>query len=247
MNLGIVIQARMGSTRLPNKALTLIEGKTCLGHIVTRCRAIPMPKKIIVATTKDSEDDPIEQFSKNEGVLCFRGDNKNVLKRFIDVGKEYSLDFLYRVTADCPLYDPDVAMQAYRLLEDSSHQLDYISNLTPRSFPRGLDVELVSLKALEKIASIDISQDDKEHVTLYLRNNLSDFKIASFSYDEDLSNMRWTLDTEKDLELIRRIYQGCQKSKPYFSFSKALAFYRANQDLHNLNRDEVQKIDAKSA
>lgn len=247
MNLGVVIQARMASTRLPNKALSLIEGRECLGHIVTRCRAISVPKKIIVATTTNREDDPVEEFCKNEGVICYRGDSENVLKRFIDVGRAYSLDLLYRVTADCPLYDPDIAMQAYQLMEARDYQLDYVSNLTPRSFPRGLDVELVTLKALEKMASNDISQDDKEHVTLYLRNHLSDFKTASFSLDEDFSNIRWTLDTEKDLELIKRIYKGCLKNKPYFSFSEALAFYQANPTLHSLNKDEVQKIDATSA
>ncbi len=204
--IGCIIQARMGSNRLPGKVMELLDGKNpSLFYTINQLKTALKLDKIIIATTQISEDDKIEEFSIKNGIECFRGEPDNVLDRFYKCAKKYKLDAIVRVTADCPLIDPEIVDLAIQIF--NSDKYDYVHNQYPRTFPDGLDIEVFTFNVLEKAWKNAVLPSEKEHVTPYFRNHKEEFKIKSMNNEKNLSFHRWTLDYKEDLELIRKIIQ----------------------------------------
>jgi spore coat polysaccharide biosynthesis protein SpsF len=204
--IGCIIQARMNSTRLPGKVMKLLDNKNpSLFYTINQLKSASKLDKIIVATTQLAEDDKIEEFSIKNGIECFRGEADNVLDRFYTCAKKYELDVIVRITADCPLIDPNIVNSAIQIF--NSDKYDYIHNQDPRTFPDGLDIEVFTFNVLEKAWKNAVLPSEKEHVTPYFRNHKEDFKIKSMINEKNLSFHRWTLDYKEDLELIRKIIQ----------------------------------------
>ena len=204
--IGCIIQARIGSNRLPGKVMELLDGKNpSLFYTINQLKSALKLDKIIVATTQLSEDDKIEEFSIKNGIECFRGETNNVLDRFYKCAKKYELDTIVRITADCPLIDPEIVDLAIQIF--NSDKYDYVHNQYPRTFPDGLDVEVFTFNALEKAWKNSVLPSEKEHVTPYITNYNEEFKIKSMINEKNLSFHRWTLDYKEDLELIRKIIQ----------------------------------------
>ncbi|MGE0552364.1 MAG: NTP transferase domain-containing protein [Gemmatimonadales bacterium] len=199
-----VVQARMGSSRLPGKVLMPVGPVAMVARVAEAARAAAGVDECWIACPEGSADDPIARLADGIGVACLRGDEHDVLSRFLAVGRRAGADRLVRLTADCPLLDPDVVGRVIALLGPDSG-LDYASNVAPRSFPRGLDVEAMRLEALERIAR-EPGPDDREHVTVTLRTGRGGrFRTATLVADSDDSDLRWTVDTAEDLAFVRRL------------------------------------------
>lgn len=234
MLLGCVIQARMGSSRLPGKVLMSVDDKNpSLFYTLNQLRTCKLINKIIVATTTNPEDDVIENFVHGLGIDVFRGDSDDVLSRYYNCAKEYSLSIILRVTADCPLIDPSIVDRGISIFLDGN--FDYVTNTFPRTFPDGNEAEIFSFKALEDAHLHAILPSEREHVTPYFRNNKEKFSIMNFSNSEDLSHLRWTLDYDVDLKLIRTIISKIKK-RPIF-MNDIIQLLKEEPQLVEINKD----------
>ena len=210
--IGCIIQARMGSTRLPGKVMELLDDENpSLYYTINQLKNSLNVDKIIVATTKLNEDDVIEKISKNNRINYFRGSSENVLERFYKCAKKFQLETIVRITADCPLIDPKVVDSIIQIF--NSGKYDYVHNMEPRTFPDGLETEVFSFKILEKAYKNAKLPSEKEHVTPYFRNNKNKFRIKNIISKKNMSSHRWTLDYQEDLDLIRNIVKEI-KNRP---------------------------------
>ncbi len=209
MKTGIISQARMTSTRLPEKVLKLIGGNPMLKYHTDRLKESGMP--VFIATTVNKTDDPIVAFCQEENIPFYRGSENNVLSRYYECAKENKLDVIVRVTSDCPLVDGELIRKAWEDYKDSFKKYSYISNGVNRTYPRGFDFEIFSFAYLEEAYKKATLEMDLEHVTPYIhqnRNGNTDF----FHYinKEDKSSYRITVDTSDDFELIRQLIENHQ-------------------------------------
>ena len=213
----IMIQARTGSERFPKKVLAKIEGKPLLWHVINRVKHVHGAEQIILITTSNEEDKILMDIAEMSQIQVFAGDEKNVLNRHYQCAKKFDADPIIRITADCPLIDPEVVDKI--LVKYKTRKYDFCSNCLPYTLPDGLDTEIFSFQVLEKIIKNAKSNFEKEHVTVYIRNHLKEFRIFNFENDEDFSNFRWTVDFPEDLEVVKRIYE-LMKPKDVFSFQE---------------------------
>ena len=205
MNIVAIIQARMGSTRLPGKVLKDLAGDTVLARVVKRTRRAKLLTKVVVATSVLPADDAIVKECERIGVACFRGDEADVLDRYYRAAQAYQAEVVVRITSDCPLIDPELIDSVIRsFVEDGA---DYTTNALVVTYPRGLDAEAFSAQVLAKAAESAKAIHQRTHVTPYIYENPAHFKITSLTAENDFSSYRWTLDTAEDLELIRAIYE----------------------------------------
>ena len=233
MNLAI-IQARMGSTRLPGKILKKINDETVIWNVVDRVKRVPSIDLTVVATTLSAKDDILVDYLKSTEICeVFRGSELDVLKRFYDCAVHYDADVVIRVTADDPLKDPEVIERAINALIEND--FDYCSNTMIPTYPEGLDIEVFSFNALSDAFSNAKLESEREHVTPYIWKNPSLFKLFNFKFTEDVSHFRLTLDNEDDLKLIKIIYDKLYVSGSVFPFSEVLDYLRASPHLLKLN------------
>lgn len=200
MRVVCIVQARMGSSRLPGKVLELILGKPLLGYLLDRLERVPELSQIVVATTNQPQDDAVAEYCHSRAVEIYRGSSEDVLERYYEAAKKFQADIIVRITADCPLIDPAVVRQVVAHYVDKQDCYDYVSNTQDRSFPRGMDVEVCSLSALEAAHRNATDALEREHVTLHIYRRPEQFRIGSFEY-------RLTVDTPQDLLLIRQIIE----------------------------------------
>jgi spore coat polysaccharide biosynthesis protein SpsF len=199
-----IIQARMGSTRLPGKVLRRLAGRTVLDRVVRAARSSGVVDDLVVATTTDAIDDAIEAECAAIGVECYRGPVDDVLTRFLGVLKTHESDMVMRFTADCPLLDSRLVSMAWRVFAASG--VDYLTTSIARTLPRGLDVEIVRtpvLKGIDRLAT----DHHRTHVTSYIYTHADDFDVIGLTMQPDLSHLRLTLDTEDDWKLIEAIVE----------------------------------------
>ncbi len=226
-----IIQARMGSTRLPGKVMLNILGKPVLWHVVNRVSKARLIDGLIVATTVNSEDDILVEFCKSNGVLVFRGSEKDVLDRYYQCAKEYNIKDTVRITADCPLHDPNVIDKVIK--EYLGGDCDYACNTIEYSFPDGFDVEIFSFTALEDAWKNAKLTSEREHVTPYIRKNEKFRKKNVFSNKKYLL-YRCSLDHPEDYEFIKRIYEGI--GREMFYIDDVINYLRKHQELLKINQ-----------
>jgi spore coat polysaccharide biosynthesis protein SpsF len=204
-----IIQARMTSSRLPGKVMLDIAGYPMLDHVLYRVSKTKLVDEIIVATTTNPADDPIEVFCHEKGFSCFRGSEFDVLDRFYQSALANEADIIVRITADCPLIDADMIDAMLKSFMDN--QVDFAANRLPppwkRTFPIGLDIEIASFQALENAWKNATTKFEREHVMPYLYEVPERFKTLLIHHEPDYGNRRWTVDTAEDLVLVRRIFQ----------------------------------------
>ena len=238
----IIIQARMGSLRLPGKVLKNLAGFPMLYHVVERCRKARTVRNVIVATTILSEDDAIVDFCGRFHIPYSRGSAENVLERYYDAERQYNFSVIVRITSDCPLIDPLIIDECVKKFYESGG--DYISNMLVRTFPRGLDVEVFSFAALEKAYRNATEPYEKEHVTPYIwENKKKKFRIsppleASPEYTRDY---RLTVDYPEDFMLIEKIYEYFYKTNTIISIPEVIAFLDTHPEIADLNANCQQK------
>ncbi len=231
-----IIQARMGSSRLPGKVLEEIGGKPMLFRVVVRARRARTLGRVVVATTTDSSDDPLAVYCRRQGFPCFRGDVYDVLDRYYRAAQTFQAQTVVRLTADCPMIDPgeiDRTVQAF-----FAAQVDFAANRLPppwkRTTPIGLDTEVVRFGALEKTWREAKEKYQREHVMPYLYDQPGRFKTILVNHDPDLGHFRWTVDTPEDLTLLRTIYEHFS-NRDDFSFYDVVRLVKARPELTRIN------------
>jgi spore coat polysaccharide biosynthesis protein SpsF (cytidylyltransferase family)/aryl-alcohol dehydrogenase-like predicted oxidoreductase len=233
-----IIQARMGSSRLPGKVLLDLAGRPVLWHAVSRVQKARLVDQVLVATTDQPSDEPIRRFCAEQAVQCFGGSEQDVLDRFVQAARfagATESDAIVRITADCPLIDPaviDRVVAAYR-----QTGADYVSNVQPPTFPDGLDVEVFHFSALLTAWREAKLVSEREHVTPYLRNHPEKFSAHNVTHDTDLSALRWTLDEPADYALLQRIVAELDRTRPNFHLTDVLQILAAYPEWQELNRD----------
>jgi spore coat polysaccharide biosynthesis protein SpsF len=238
MRIVAIVQARIGSTRLPGKALKDIHGKSMLARVVRRASRSALIDKLVVATTEKEADDAIVSECDLLGIPCFRGSEDDVLDRYYGAARAFSAESIVRITSDCPLIDPEIIDRVIQAFLDFGP--DYASNTIRSTYPRGLDAEVFTFNALET-SWREASQDFQHvHVTPYIYQHPEKFKIHSVTGDEDWSRYRWTVDTRDDLALARTIYERIDRDD-HFSWRDVLELFKREPELADINRHIRQK------
>lgn len=238
-----VIQARMGSTRLPGKVLLPLAGGRVIDHVVSRAAAIPGVDHVVVATSTRSLDDPLVEHVQSRGVAqVVRGPELDCLARFLLAQEASTADVLVRITADCPLLDPEISGHSVAHFHAAEGNLDYVSNVfSRRTWPRGLDTEVFSAAALREADRGATQTHHREHVTQFIWSQPERFRIEGVHGDADHSAHRWTLDTPDDLALIERIFSALWSSDQTFRTADILRLLESHPDWLGLNAHVEQK------
>lgn len=236
-----IIQARMGSTRLPAKVMMELCGKTVLEHVIDRVKMAKEIDEIVIATTTLDRDDIIADEAVRCGVKYYRGSEDDVLSRYYEAAKENNADIVVRITSDCPLIDPVIVDDVVGFYKENDY--DIITNagvdLSQRTYPRGLDTEVFSFGILEEAYNKAIEKYQREHVTPYIYENSS--KVYTYKNNTDYSEYRWTLDTPEDFELISKVYDELYNETNAFLFEDVLALFKRKPELTEINRHIEQK------
>jgi len=204
-----IIQVRMSSTRLPGKVLKKLNGITVLESLLNQLNYSKLLNDKIIATTSNSEDDVIFNFCKSKEIKCYRGSQDDVLDRYYNCAKKFSINTIIRITSDCPLMDPQVVDAVIDFYLKNSY--DYVNNCYNRTYPYGNDVEIFSLKVLEKVWEKATKPSEREHVTPYIYNNPDEFSLGWIENKENLSEFHWTIDRKEDLIFVQNIFKKISK------------------------------------
>jgi spore coat polysaccharide biosynthesis protein SpsF len=234
-----IIQARMGSTRLPGKVLKDLCGETVLARVVKRTRRAKLLDEVVVATTVQSADELIVRECERLGVACFRGDEADVLDRYYRAAQEFSADAIVRITSDCPLIDPELIDEHVRRLLDRWSEVDFVTNMLEQTFPLGLAVEAMPVDVLCRMKRMSQSDVLKEHVTTLAYVDTAIFRIDHVLHCQDLSQLRWTVDTPEDLKLVRLIFQHF--GNDHFSWKDILPILAEHSSWPEINRGIQQR------
>jgi spore coat polysaccharide biosynthesis protein SpsF len=233
-----VIQARMGSSRLPGKVLRPLAGRPVLSWVVRAAEASGSVDQVVVATSTANEDDEVVKLCAELGVPCVRGPEEDVLSRFLVTLDEYPADAVVRLTSDCPLLDPAVIAQTVNAFRAGAGHMDYLSTTIVRCLPRGLDVEVASADALRKVSK-HATGYDRVHVTSALYNNPHRYRIAGLLFVPHAEDLRITLDTPEDANLLDALVEEIGDRPP--AWRVLVAMLRTRPDLVELNASVQQK------
>ena len=234
-----IIQARMGSTRLPGKVMKDLGGETVLARVVARVRRAAAIQEVVIATTHQPEDDRIVEECRRLEVHVFRGEVHDVLDRYHGAAQEAGAEAIVRITSDCPLIDPEITDRTIRAFLE--RRPDYASNVLDRTYPRGLDTEVMTREALDRSWRQAKKPYEREHVTPYIYENADQFTLYSVSGEMDYSRQRWTLDEPEDLAFLRAVYERLE-DKVSFSWGEVLALLEREPALIELNCHVSQKV-----
>ncbi len=204
----VLIQARFNSHRLPGKVLRSLHGRPMLRWVVDRVSDSSLVTRILVATSTEVSDDPIYNFCKNENIRCARGPLENVAMRLSQIARREGELAFARVSADSPVIDPKIIDQAIVLY--NTNDCDLVTNVFPRSFPKGQSIEVIKLKSMRHLLHGGATDEELEHVTKYFYSNPENFKICNFSSGEKYSDARLTVDTAMDLHLMEQLLRRCR-------------------------------------
>ncbi len=238
MKTAVIIQARMGSTRLPGKALRDIVGETMLARVVARVRRATLLDQIIIATTIEPADSAIVAECERLGVACFRGSEDDVLDRYYQAALAFDVDTIVRITSDCPLIEPAIIDQVIATFYETD--ADYASNTLARTFPRGLDIEIFKSSMLQQIWQASAKPYQRNHVTPYIYQNPDLFQLVGVTSDIDYGHHRWTVDTLADWQLVEAIYSHFAP-RTDFDWQDILHLLKQQPHLHAINADIEQK------
>jgi glutamate-1-semialdehyde 2,1-aminomutase len=232
MKIVALVQARMGSVRLPNKVMRPIGGIPMIELLLSRLAAAKELNQIVVATTVASTNLPLVEHVQKLGYACEQGSENDVLDRFFGAAKAHLADVVVRITGDCPLVDPELVDTAIRQFKDA--RVDYFSNITPPTYPDGLDIEVFSMSALDKANQETTDEFDREHVTPYLRRP-GLFRVGSMRNEEDLSELRWTVDESADFAVIAKVFDHFHP-RTDFTWGEVVALQSAQPDIFSPNK-----------
>lgn len=236
MKIVAIVQARMGSTRLPNKVMKPIGGVPMIELLLMRLSRAKELDQIIVATSVDERNQPLVEHVKKLGYACEQGSENDVLDRFVKAAQRHHADVVVRITGDCPLVDPELVDEAIRRYKAAG--VDYFSNVVPPTYPDGLDIEVFTFKALEQASRETDKLFDHEHVTPYLREP-GRFKTAAMQYAKDLSALRWTVDEPADFVVIEGVFKHFHP-RTDFTWGEVLDLQQQQPEIFNINQHLIR-------
>lgn len=228
-----ILQARMSSTRLPGKVMKSILGKPMLARQLERLRRCLSFDELVVATSSRSDDDTIAALCAAEEVACCRGSLDDVLDRFYCCATAHGGEHVVRLTGDCPLADPVLVDALVRFYLE--RDVDYSCNCRPPTLPDGLDAEIFTFTALETAWREAKDPFEREHVVPYVIRRPGRFRMDNWTYTEDISGLRWTVDEPEDFAFVTRVYEALYPVKPDFGFQDVLVLLKEHPELADLN------------
>jgi spore coat polysaccharide biosynthesis protein SpsF len=237
-NIVAIVQARMGSTRLPGKILKSIQGMPMLWHIVSRLKSVDEIDEVVIATSDLPSDDQVYEMAKNYGIACFRGSETDVLNRFYSAAKMMDAQYVIRITGDCPLVDPLTISKLIQLYFND--QFDFCGvacgagvakEKNINRFPDGLDAEIFSFKILSEVNNKANTILQREHVTPFIWQNNKSYKQGSLYSDVDYSDLRLTVDNKEDFDFVNWIYDMLYPNNSHFDLQDILELLENNPDV----------------
>lgn len=228
-----IIQARTGSTRLSNKVFRTLCGKPLIWHITNRLKYSRNIDKIILATTLNINDNVLQDWASENEIPCFRGDENDVMDRYYQTAKYFAVDTIVRVTADDPFKDPFIIDEVISLYEESN--LDFAYNNFPPTYPEGLDAEVFSFEALEKSFKNSKDPFEREHITQHFYRNPESYRQACLKNSADLSCLRWTIDTQEDLDMAEMVYDKLYHKTGIFAMADILELLNKEPNIAIIN------------
>ncbi|MCK4527549.1 glycosyltransferase family protein [candidate division WOR-3 bacterium] len=235
--IGITIEARMASTRLPGKTLKLLHGRPMLARMIERLKRVKLADIIVIATTNQPEDSPIVDLAKEMGVGYCQGSSEDVLDRVLQAAKKYDIDLIVEACGDCPVIDPDVIDMEIQTFLDND--VDYIGCHLVKTFPLGLDGKVFTTKTLEEVADITNDPADRENVSLYIYEHPEKYKLLNIEAKgkQRRPDLRLVVDHKEDFDFIEGIYKQLYDKKPHFNYDDMLDLFERRPDLTEINRD----------
>jgi spore coat polysaccharide biosynthesis protein SpsF len=241
----VVIQARTGSTRLPGKVLMPLANRPLLQRMLERVLAANTPSAVVLATTPDRADDPIEKIGREVGVPCFRGHPTDLLDRHYRAAVEFGADAVVKIPSDCPLVDPSVIDRVIGYYAAHARAVDFVSNLHPPTYPDGNDVEVIPFHVLEAAWKEATEAHEREHTTPFIWERPDRFRVHNIAWESGLdysSTHRWTIDYLEDYQLLAAVYDALWTERhPMFSMEEVLFLLEARPDIAALNACHVGK------
>ena len=222
----VFVQARVDSSRLPNKVLLPINGRPMIDVQIARIKKSKRIDDLIVVIPDTKSNDVLFNHLETMGVKVFRGSTNDVLQRFISASNAHKSESIIRITADCPLIMPNLLDQM--ILYFNQQKVDYLSNTLEETFPDGLDIEIFKANILNRLSQFDLNSEEKEHVTLGIYRRPNIFKVSNFSNTLNLGKLRWTVDYLEDLEFIRRVFLHFEGREEDFDMNEVLDFIKQN-------------------
>ncbi|HEX6504192.1 MAG TPA: glycosyltransferase family protein [Terriglobales bacterium] len=235
-----IVQARMGSSRLPGKVLQDLAGRPMLARVIERMSRAQRLNDVVVATTDQARDDVIAHLCQERGWSCFRGSEYDVLDRYYRAALEFGAQLVVRVTSDCPLIDPEIIDQHVSRMEEGWAEVDFVTNMARQTYPLGLAVEALPIDVLARMKRMSTTPELCEHVTTLAYAEPDWFRIEHVLHPVDLSHMRWTVDTKEDLEFVRLIFEHF--GHDFFSWQEALAVLASHPKWMEINRTVSPKV-----
>jgi spore coat polysaccharide biosynthesis protein SpsF len=237
-----ILQARMTSERLPGKVLADVAGRPMIEHQLRRLERCRRIDDLVIATTTNADDEPLVALARRVGVRWHRGSEHDVLARYAGAAREAGADLVVRLTSDCPLADADEVDVVVSELEERRATCDYASNGLEPSLPRGLDAEALWRDVLERVDRMATSKPAREHVTWFAYSERPElFALHAVRRPYDAADLRWTVDTEADLAMVRRLYDELGLGERYVPLAETIAYVRAHPDLAAMNAHVRQK------
>jgi spore coat polysaccharide biosynthesis protein SpsF len=229
------IEARMGSSRLPGKVLMESVGKPMLELMVERLKRVPSLDGIVIATTTNPGDGPIEELAGRLGIGCHRGSEDDVLARLLGAAEEHDIGVVVQTTGDCPLIDPVVVEECIQIYRRSN--VDYVSNILERSYPIGMDTQVFAASVLADVARRTDDPIDREHGSVFIYHHPEIYSLKNVSAPEALTDpkLRLTLDTAQDYKLINRVFEDLYPANSAFTLGNVLTLLRNNPDYRAFN------------
>jgi spore coat polysaccharide biosynthesis protein SpsF len=238
-----IVQARLGSSRLPGKVLLPLCGVPVLEHVVQRLRTVSLVDRVVVATSRLASDDELADFaSRLPGVGVSRGSESDVLDRYLQAAREFEAQTVIRITSDCPLLSPAITAKTVEAFLERAPNIDYVSNSLERTYPRGFDTEVFSLETLQRAHAAATDPAEREHVTLHVYRRPSEFRLHGVVERERPDpSLRLTIDTPEDYEMLSRIAATLYPEDPLFDWEKIRVFLAEHPEVREINAMIEQK------
>lgn len=241
MSTHIIIQARMASTRLPGKVLKTVLGRPLLHYLIERLERVQRADGILLATTCGDADLPLVDFCTQRQIPLFRGSEEDVLSRYFEAARFCEATTVVRVTADCPVIDPTIIDTAIERFQEKRGEVDYLSNTHQRTYPRGMDVEVLAFEALQEAHACAVRRDEREHVTPFIYQRPERYQLDHLCQKKDESGYRLTVDTEEDFEVLQTLIEELYPMKREFGLQEMLDLLEKRPDLVKHNAHIEQK------
>ena len=236
-----IVQARMSSSRLPGKIMRPVVGKPLLELLVERLKRARRVDEVVIATTTNDGDDQVESLTQRLGIGCFRGSEHDVLDRVLRAAHAAQADVIVEITGDCPLIDFQVIDNLVDVYQRNDY--DYVANVLRRTYPRGLDTQVFATSVLEEVTCLTNDPVDHEHVSLYIYEHPERFKLHNVEsgLPEEYWDLRLTVDTADDFELVRRVYEELYPVNPAFTLKDIIELVQRQPELRDINQHITQK------